>query len=557
MDTNILPPSTPPSAPPNKRRKTEIPDASCLPSFEEEPHTSPAKIGELGLHVLLSPKKQYNQSERASKVARTLTFGDETKPLKEEVDTEDAMEYWDRPRESMYVTAFNTAVDTVLEREGHLFSQEEMGMINLYRNLPCILIFFFHELIVDESMFLYVRLFLRKKAQWFRVDKLGYYSDISNISTASTHLTLPHISLAQSQHILTDIDEALSLLSLDELKEFAKESKCSGTTKAQISASISNTAKTQAGLSKCSNGLLTLNFTEKGSVESRTPHYVRKILQKTGPLIRLMPAPVALFHRLHTVFFRSTNYDEKSLATLILAKISKRNFPEYVVERTSNVFHSRAELLEYERAIVYKKEVDDILEGMSGVLTQEGLQRVKQVFGEIYPRWKEIIRQERGKEHFIHEDNWRTEYYLRRYTPGWVYTRLVFKGAYVLSRFHEYEREWEVLSELLDQKLFRRGRRGEWWERRALVEVLYLHDISEVILGTLHVAIRKIVISSPSKKEMAETFPRNMRTRITRPRHPHYIPCMDPETSFKNRETVRRAESRATYFCTCCVTTSY
>jgi len=40
-----------------------------------------------------------------------------------------------------------------------------------------------------------------------------------------------------------------------------------------------------------------------------------------------------------------------------------------------------------------------------------------------------------------------------------------------LSRFHEYEREWEVLSELLDQKLFRRGRRGEWWERRALIEV--------------------------------------------------------------------------------------
>lgn len=61
---------------------------------------------------------------------------------------------------------------------------------------------------------------------------------------------------------------------------------------------------------------------------------------------------------------------------------------------------------------------------------------------------------------------------------GWVYTRLVFKGAYVLSRFHEYEKEWEVLSELLDQKLFRRGRRGEWWERRALVEVSLLLDIN-------------------------------------------------------------------------------
>ena len=322
---------------------------------------------------------------------------------------------------------------------------------------------------LDESMFLYVRLFLRKKSQWFRVNKLGYYSDIANIATASKHLALPHISLAESGSSITDIDEALSLLSLDELKEFAKEAKCSGATKTQISASLSQIAKTQTGLSKL-NGQLTLDFTQKGVIQRRTDHYIHKILHKTGPLIRLLSTPVSLFHRLHTVFFRSTNYDEKSLATLILAKISNRTFPKYVVQRTANVFHSREELLEYERAIVYKKEVDDILE--NGVPTKELLQRVKEVFEDVYPRWKEILRLERGKSHdCISEDDWRTMYYLQRYTPGWVYTRLVFKGAYVLSRFHEYEKEWEVLCELLDQKHFRRGRRGEWWERRALIEV--------------------------------------------------------------------------------------
>src|SRR6266496_5601469 len=171
-------------------------------------------------------------------------------------------------------------------------------------------------------MFLYVRLFLRKNSQWFRVEKLGYYSDISDITAASNHLCLSQIALAEPQNVLADIDEALSLLSLEELKDFARESKCSGTTKPQISASLSHMAKTQAGLSKCSNGQLTLNFTPKGVIQPRTSHYINKILEKTGPLIRLLPGPVALFHRLHTVFFRSTNYDEKSLATLILAKIS-------------------------------------------------------------------------------------------------------------------------------------------------------------------------------------------------------------------------------------------
>jgi fanconi-associated nuclease 1 len=361
-------------------------------------------------------------------------------------------------------------------------------------------------------MFLYVRLFLRKKSQWFRVNKLGYYSDISDISTASTHLCTPSVSLAEPHTSLLDIDQALSLLSLDELKDFAKESKCLGTTKAQISASLAHMARTQTGLKKCSNGQLTLNFTPKGVIAPRTDHYVQKILDRTGPLIRLLAAPVTLFHRLHTVFFRSTNYDEKSLATLILAKISRRNFPEYVVQRTSNVFHSREQLLEYERAIVYKKEVDDILEGMSGVPTQQGLERVKEVFEEVYPLWKAILKVARGKPQDIHEDNWESMYYLQRYSPGrvsllihlmvgWVYTRLVFKGAYVLSRFHDYEREWEVLAELLDQKLFRRGRRGEWWERRALIEVP--HHPTRLTPGTLHVAIRKDPISISGQEEMA------------------------------------------------------
>jgi len=275
-----------------------------------------------------------------------------------------------------------------------------------------------NKLIADESMFLYVRLFLRKKSQWFRVDKLGYYSDISDISSASNHLCLPSIALAEPHTALCAIDEAISLLSLEELKDFAKEAKCSGTTKAQISASLSHMARTQTGLKKCPNGQLTLSFTAKGLIECRTHHYVQRILQRTGPLIRLLPPPVTLFHRLHTVFFRSTNYDENSLATLILAKISLRNFPEYVVQRTSNIFHSREQLLEYERAIVYKKEVDDILEGMGGVPTRQGLERVKQIFEEAYHRWKEILRVERGKPHPVSEIDHPSMYYLQRYTPG-------------------------------------------------------------------------------------------------------------------------------------------
>ena len=128
-----------------------------LPSFDEEPHSSPQKLGELGIHVLFSPKNQTSRKDRVVQNAQSLAFTEsdalkiesedkvkdvevadiQVKPVLGESASEDELEYWDRPRESMYVTAFNTAVDTVIEREGHLFSTEEMEIIKTYRSLPC------------------------------------------------------------------------------------------------------------------------------------------------------------------------------------------------------------------------------------------------------------------------------------------------------------------------------------------------------------------------------------------------------------------------------------
>src|ERR1700738_614298 len=192
MDGNIRP-STPLSSPPRKHQRPNPSTTTPLPSFDKEPHSSPSKLGELGLHVHLSTQPQDPRTETIISVGRSLPFSDDPQIVQTEDSGDNDATELGRLRESMYVTAFNSAVDTVIEREGHLFSPEEMNIINIYRKLPCMIPS--HTANLDESMFLYVRLFLRKKSQWFRVDKLGYYSDISNIQTASEHLTLPEISL--------------------------------------------------------------------------------------------------------------------------------------------------------------------------------------------------------------------------------------------------------------------------------------------------------------------------------------------------------------------------
>lgn len=55
-------------------------------------------------------------------------------------------------------------------------------------------------------------------------------------------------------------------------------------------------------------------------------------------------------------------------------------------------------------------------------------------------------------------------------------TRLVHKAADALGPLKEYEKELELLNELLAQMRWRLGRRGFWHERRTLILERYVVD---------------------------------------------------------------------------------
>ena len=207
---------------------------------------------------------------------------------------------------------------------------------------------------------------------------------------------------------------------------------------------------------------------------NRDKHFVQKILASTGSCIRLSLATLKLFERVHLVFYRSTEWTDKSLTTIILARISRRNFPEYIVSRSANIFPTRAELLEFEAALRTQFRVDNILE-LNRNPGKNGLEEVLSIFDEVYPRWKVLLKEEQRKEDRVYESG--EGAYLRRFSPAWVYTRIVHKGTYVLGRFKMHEREHEVTSELLNQQLFHAARRGAWYQRKALLEEHYMYTI--------------------------------------------------------------------------------
>ena len=297
------------------------------------------------------------------------------------------------------------------------------------------------------------------------------------------------------EHIHT-LEEASSLLMLDELRIIAKEAKVQGTgkNKGELLKALRTTSQAQSGLGwrglrrsdteesiKSEHSSATNGVEDKEDVEStgvnRDSHFIRKIFANTGPCIRLSSPTLKLFERVHLVFYRSTEWTEKSLTTIILAQISRRNFPTYIVSRSTNIFTNRSDLLEFEASIRTQFRVDFILE-FNGTVRRDGLQTVKDIFEEVYPRWLIILAEEQRKEDRMYESG--EGAYLRRFSPAWVYTRIVHKGTYVLGRFKEHEREHQILVELLDQHLFHAARRGSWYQRKALLEEHYMWGLKPV-----------------------------------------------------------------------------
>lgn len=415
-----------------------------------------------------------------------------------------------------------------------------------------------------------MRLFLRKTASWHRIERLGYHSDISDLEEAVQHLLevheLPDAAIEEplgdevdgtematqslgdtftfadaSENFITTMEEAVTLLSLDELKTVAKEAKVQGKNKADITKALCRMSSKQAGL--LSLGLR--RHSTHGSVDppdatqhsrtatlrredsNRDTHFLTKILAITGPLIRLSEPAFKLFERVHFVFYRSTEWTEKSLTTIILAKISRRNFPAYIVCR-SNIFPSRRHLLEFEHSARTEQAVDQILE-FHGPPGAAGFQKVLDIFQSVAGRWRELLAEEQQKE----KDNvyeFGEGAYLRRFTAAHAYTRVAHKAAHVLGRLHRYHEEYELLCELLTQRLFHPARRGGWYTRKALLEEHYMWGGDDGEDDTGSEGPTKVKSASKKPAQTTETEERRKRHFLRQAAETCAAALQDPDT---------------------------
>ena len=302
---------------------------------------------------------------------------------------------------------------------------------------------------------------------------------------------------AQSfESVETTIEDAVGLLSLDELKTMAKQMKAIGKTKAELQAAIIHMGTKQhtlmtAGLRRNSSVDSMTGTTvtrsapgtpipelrrQSTSSSSRGEQLVEKVMAVTGPCIRICPSVFKLFERVHLVFYRTTEWTEKSLTTIVLAKMSKRNFPDYIVTRTANIFEDRQQLLDFEAALRIQFRVDQIMTFDSAFTKGDGFREVIRIFGGIAEHWRELVRQEQRFSRELLDSG--DGSYLRRFKTVHVFTRIAHYAAHCHGRLHEYDKEYALLQELLDQRLLHLARRGAWYQRKALLEERYMAAVA-------------------------------------------------------------------------------
>ncbi|GAA5843828.1 hypothetical protein JCM9279_000159 [Rhodotorula babjevae] len=354
------------------------------------------------------------------------------------------------------------------------------------------------------------------------------------VSDVPESLDLGDLSrFAFDQAVLIDEppEHTLALLSMDELTALGKRMKVpckSGAsrgewTKALLKTSNQSTLsfflaappppKVQspvgsAGMErKTSLGSVGVGYDAKGNKLSQSRVVAAQALKLIGPVIRLSPALLILFNRLSLVYHRTsytagtTSTSASPLTASLLARFGKRAYPTYTVSRSFALFPSRAVLREFEAAMAVEQRVEAALDGVWGPgvpkraereTKEERLER----YGEGVRAWEEIegewarlcAEAEDEARRVKKEEDEAVEaatsageaegevkvqrgahgrlYYRRRFHPGWPLSRAAYKAAACYAKLTS----------------FRRGKRGDWYDRLALVLMKYpLGD--ETLLG--------------------------------------------------------------------------
>ncbi|XP_068595700.1 fanconi-associated nuclease 1 [Brachionichthys hirsutus] len=339
-----------------------------------------------------------------------------------------------------YLRNFQTVLQAVLENEDDsvLFNQEDMSFTRAFKELS----------VMGQK--LYVRLFQRK-LKWLQVNKLDYEEISSDLGPVAQELV--NGAFLQSENDLQDLGEALDLLPAPEIKALAKTFHLvnSGTQKQQLVEGLRRLSRQKSlfSMSPAQNSI--------GDV------ILKRAKQLAGSCVRLSRGPRAVFSRILLLFSLTDTMDEEEMAaggqsqlfTILLVNSGRLAFPDYTVQRKAKVFQDRDDLIRYDSSM---RALLEVTSAMQGGHWEEAM--------ELYTAAKGAWMELRENHDVSHQEE--LPLFLRSFTTGWAYTRILSRGVEILQRLRRYEEAVEELRSLLSQSVYCPDGRGRWWDRLAL-----------------------------------------------------------------------------------------
>ncbi|XP_068458237.1 fanconi-associated nuclease 1 [Clinocottus analis] len=339
-----------------------------------------------------------------------------------------------------YLRNFKTVLQAVLENEDDrsLFNQDDMSLVHAFEKLS----------VMGQK--LYVRLFQRK-LKWLQVNKLGYEEISSDLGPVAQELVQG--GFLQTESDLQDLGEALDLLPAAELKTLAKTFHLgnSGTQKHQLVDGLLRLSRQKCLFS------LTSAQANIGAV------ILKRAKQLASSCVRLCRGPRAVFSRILLLFSLTDTMDEEEMAaggqsqlfTILQVNSGRLAFPDYVVQRKAKVFQDRDDLIRYEASM---RALQEVVSAMQGGQWEEAM--------ELYTAAKSVWQELRKNHDLSHQEE--LPVFLRSFSTGWAYTRILSRGVEILQRLRHYEEAVEELRSLLSQFVYSPDSRGKWWDRLAL-----------------------------------------------------------------------------------------
>ncbi|NXP14473.1 FAN1 nuclease, partial [Thinocorus orbignyianus] len=340
------------------------------------------------------------------------------------------------PGRPYYLQNFLLVLRAVLENEDdvRLFDEQDMDIITKFCRLSV------------GGQKLYVRLFQRK-LNWLKVNKIEYGEISMDLSPIIEELAAARFLQTESE--LEDLCEGLDLLSAPELKTLARVFHLPNPNgqKQQLVDDFLRLAKQRSFFSKSQAGIGTV--------------ILKRVKDLAGKSVRICKGPRAVFSRILLLFSLSVEDEEAGSAgqgqlfTVLMVNMGRMVFPSYTVNRKTQVFQDREDLIRYATAAHLSNDVGT-------AMVNGNWEEANQLYMCAKETWNKL------KNHPSLSYHRALPEYLRHFTVGWVYTRILSQGVEILQRLHMYKEAVQQLQTLLSQDVYCTDSRGRWWDRLAL-----------------------------------------------------------------------------------------